>query len=271
MGFMEIILVIVFFFLGSALGSFLNMLVWRLDKGESLLGRSYCDYNKKPLKPIDLIPIFSFLIFKGKCRECGKKIPLQYPLIELMAGILAALAFIISWNEFGTTLSITTILLATYILTSFLIIELFFGYFDYLYWQVEARSVYLVLGYLILLVIVNFFTPLPFFNDSTDHILGGVFLSSIIGLVYILSHKGGMGDGDIFLFGITGLMLGLKLGILAFMITVFSGALVGSIKALRVGKLKKTKIQLAPFIALGTIIALLFGQQILSFYLQALY
>jgi len=96
-------------------------------------------------------------------------------------------------------------------------------------------------------------------------------LASIIGLVFILSHKGGMGDGDIFLFGITGLMLGLKGGLIAFMITVFSGAIFGMIKALRVGKLKKTKIQLAPFIALGTIIALLFQQEILNLYLQALY
>lgn len=268
---MEILLIISFFFLGSALGSFLNMLVWRLDRGESLLGRSYCDFNKKPLKPIDLIPIFSYLIFRGKCRECGKKIPLLYPLIEMVAGLLTATAFIISWNLYASTLSIYTILLASAILTSFLIIELFFGYFDYLYWQVEARSVYLVLGYLIFLVVINFFTPLPFFNDSVDHILGGAFLASIIGLVFVLSHKGGMGDGDIFLFSITGLMLGLKGGLIAFMITVFSGAMFGIIKALRVGKLKKTKIQLAPFIALGTIIVLLFQQEILNLYLQALY
>jgi leader peptidase (prepilin peptidase)/N-methyltransferase len=253
--------------LGAALGSFLNMLVWRLDKGESLLGRSYCDHSKKPLKPIDLIPIFSFFIFRGKCRECGKKIPLLYPFIEFLGGILTSSAFIVSWNSYGSSLSLSTIFIATSILSSFLMIELFFGYFDFLYWQVEARSVYIVLGYLILLVIVNFFIPLPFFNDSTDHLLGGVFLASIIGLVFILSNKGGMGDGDIFLFGITGLMLGLKGGLIAFMITVFSGAIFGMIKAVKVGKLKKTKIQLAPFIALGTIIALLFQQEILNLYL----
>ena len=71
------------FMLGAALGSFCNMLVYRLPRHEGLGGHSYCDVTGKQLKPIDLIPIISYIIFRGKCRECGGKLPLKYPLIEL--------------------------------------------------------------------------------------------------------------------------------------------------------------------------------------------
>lgn len=261
------------FLVGSALGSFINMLIWRLHTGESLLGRSYCDHNKKQLKPIDLIPIFSFLLFKGRCRECNKKIPLLYPLIELLSAVFVSIAFHYSWNRFliDYPSDHINILLGTIILSSFLLIELFFGYFDYLYWEVEARSVYYSLAYVLILSIINFFIPLPFFSDPIDHILGGIFLASLIGLVYILSNKGGMGEGDIYLFGITGLMLGLKGGYIAFLITVISGSIFGLWKAILNKKIKGTRIQLAPFIALGTIITLLFQQQILSIYFQLFY
>ena len=270
---MEIFLGVSLFFLGAALGSFINMLVWRLHAGESILGRSYCDHTKKRLKAIDLIPIFSFFIFKGRCRECQQKLSPIYPFIEILSGLLTVAAFMLSWNIYATAnnFNLMFVFLGTAIMASFLLIELFFGYFDYLYWEVEANSIYISLIFVAFLVIINFFTPLPFLGNSWDHIQGGIVLASIIALVYILSNKGGMGEGDIFLFGLTGLMLGLTGGVIAFMITVFSGSFIGILKALRVKKLNKVKIQLAPFIAFGTIITLLFQDQIIFIYLNMIY
>ncbi len=266
--------IIIFFLFGAAFGSFINMLIWRLHTGESLMGRSYCDHSKKQLKPIDLIPIFSFLIFKGKCRECGKKIPILYPVVEFIAGALFALAFIKSYANFfdiaSPDFNFGFVILGAIILGIFLLIELFFGYFDYLYWEIESRSVYVSLGITLLIVLLGFITPLPFIGDPLNHLLGGILLAGIIGLVYILSKKGGMGEGDIFLFGITGLMLGVEGGLVAFFITVMSGSIIGIIKSIKTKKIKDVKIQLAPFIAFGTIIALFFHEEIIGLYLSML-
>lgn len=266
--------IIIFFLLGLAFGSFINMLIWRLHTGESLMGRSYCDFSKKQLKAIDLIPILSFLFFKGKCRECGKKIPILYPAIELLAGVFFVLAFLKSYSIFFDITSVDfnfdIVIAGTLILGIFLMIELLFGYFDYLYWEIESRSVYVALGIVLGLVILGFITPLPFIDNPLNHLLGGVILAGIIGLVYVLSKKGGMGDGDIFLFGIMGLMLGVESGLLAFFITVMSGSIIGLIKSIKTKKIKNVKIQLAPFIAFGTIISLFFHEEIISFYLSML-
>ena len=81
------------FFLGTIIGSFLNVLIDRLPREESIMGRSHCDHCKKTLSPIDLIPVLSFLFLKGKCRYCGKKLSLQYPGIEILTGVLFVLIY----------------------------------------------------------------------------------------------------------------------------------------------------------------------------------
>jgi len=76
------------FLLGLVFGSFSNMLLFRLTRHESILGRSYCDVTKKRLTWKDLIPIVSYIYYKGRCRECGKKLPIKYPIIEFINGLL---------------------------------------------------------------------------------------------------------------------------------------------------------------------------------------
>ena len=83
------------FVLGLSVGSFINMAVWRLGHKKSLLKnqRSYCDFCKKPLEIYDNIPLLSFLIYKGKSRCCGKKLPISYPIVELVMGIIFVCQF----------------------------------------------------------------------------------------------------------------------------------------------------------------------------------
>jgi len=76
------------FALGAVFGSFCNMLVFRIHKHENLWGYSYCDKTAKRLIWKDLIPIFSFIIYRGRCRECGEKLPVKYPIIELSNALL---------------------------------------------------------------------------------------------------------------------------------------------------------------------------------------
>ena len=84
----DYIVLVYVLFLGLTFGSFSNMLVYRLYIGQDIGGRSYCDKTKKTLRPIDLIPVISYVIFRGRCRECGAKLPLVYPLVELANGLI---------------------------------------------------------------------------------------------------------------------------------------------------------------------------------------
>jgi len=259
-----LILGIYFFVIGAIFGSFLNMLVYRINKGEKIFGRSYCDYTKKPLKVIDLIPIFSFLIFKGKCRDCHKKIPFIYPFIEILTGLVSLLAFL----KVSTFINITEVNIAQILLYWFLIfiicfVFIFFGYYDYLYWEIDSRSIYLSLILLVVFNIVNFFQPLPFLSSTLDNILGGVILAGFIFIIFKLTSGGGMGEGDIYLFGLVGLSLGFSGGVLALTLTSIIGSIVGLLKALiQQKKVKGLKIQLAPFITIGCLIVFFLKDQI---------
>ena len=96
------------FIYGTAIGSFLNVLIDRLPNEQSIMGRSHCDYCKKTLQGIDLFPIFSFLLLKGKCRYCHKKLSYFYPFVEILTGI----AFILTWMYFpvvGRTVVLQTL------------------------------------------------------------------------------------------------------------------------------------------------------------------
>jgi prepilin signal peptidase PulO-like enzyme (type II secretory pathway) len=234
------------------------MLVYRINIGENLFGRSYCDFTKKPLKVIDLIPIFSYILFKGKCRDCKKKIPLLYPLIELLLGIVSVLVF----YKISSIVNIQADNLIQIIgywlfIFSFCFTFVFFAYYDLLYWEVDFKSVIIALIFFGLVNIVNIFLPLPFIGDSLDNLSGGIFLSGLIFIIFKLSKGGGMGEGDIYLFALSGLLLGFLGGLIALVITSLSGSLVGIIIALSKKKhIKGMKIQLAPYIAFGTILVL---------------
>jgi len=250
-----IILVVYFFIIGTIFGSFLNMLVYRMNKGENLFGRSYCDYTKKPLKIVDLIPIFSYVIFKGKCRDCHKKIPLLYPVIELLLGIISVIIF----YKVSSIISIQADNLLPIIVNWLFIFSLcftfiYFAYYDLLYWEVDFKSVIIALIFFVIINIVNFFFPLPFVGSFLDNLLGGLFLAGLIFIVFKLSKGGGMGEGDIYLFGLSGLLLGFLGGLIALIVTSISGSLVGIFVAIIKKKnIRGMKIQLAPYIAFGTI------------------
>ena len=93
------------FILGLAVGSFLNVVIDRLPNNRSIMGRSHCDYCKKTLKPSNLIPVISYLLQRGRCESCSKKLSLQYPIVEMATGLL----FIFTWLQFinlGTEITI---------------------------------------------------------------------------------------------------------------------------------------------------------------------
>lgn len=266
----NIILMGYFFILGAIFGSFLNMLVYRVHHGLNLFGRSFCDKSKEQLKPSDLIPIVSYVRYKGRCRDCGTKLPIIYPIIEVLMGLTAVISYLFVVNSLNLT-EFSQLILPWLIVFSLIFINIYFGYYDYLYWEIDELSVRLALAYVVLLNIVNWVmrlngSALPFFGDPLSHLLGGLVLAGIIAITFKLTKGGGMGEGDIYLFAITGLILGFQAGLIAFMLINVLGSIVGLIKAKKNGKLKGVKIQFGPFIALGTIIIFIFKEQLLSFF-----
>jgi leader peptidase (prepilin peptidase) / N-methyltransferase len=269
---MNILPQVFLFVLGTAIGSFLNVLIDRLPKEESINGRSHCDYCKKKLSALDLIPVFSFIALKGKCRYCKKKLSYFYPFVEVLTGVV----FVLVWNFapiqqlqqadlmnmyklFGLS-KFTTIDVGMasmifqkilYVGMASTIIAIFFADLKY---HVIPDSLQFVIGILILLL--HIVMPSKFLPD----LLAGVIIMSPILILFLITRGKGMGFGDVKLAFLIGFLLGLKGGFWALYIAFIVGALVGAV-LLIIGKKKmKSKIAFGPYLLLGMVTLLFFPQ-----------
>ena len=255
--FMPEFLVLIFVFsFGLIIGSFLNCLVWRLRTGESLLGRSYCLKCKKQIAWYDNLPVLSFVLLKGKCRQCGGKISWQYPIVELTTGVLFVLAYYLNYE-----LRITNYELIIQLLRDWFLISAMMVIFIYdLRWRLILDVVTLPAGLVVL--ILNLALGFSLWNLLVSGIIGsGFFL-----LQFLISGGKWIGGGDIRL----GLLMGLALGwpgvIVAIIISYFLGSLVG-LGLIAAGKKRwGSEVPLGVFLAAGTIIDLFWQEQILNWY-----
>lgn len=246
------------FLFGLVVGSFLNCLIYRLEIGQSFLkGRSYCPYCKHILSWKDLIPIFSFLILKGKCRYCGKKISWQYPLVELATAIL----FILITSNFQLpTSNFQNLFIISYwlfVVSSLIIIFVY----DLKHYLIPDKVIYPTIA-------ISFFYQLLTSNIEhlTSNFLLG-FLPSLFFLAIILiSKEKWMGWGDFKLAILMGLILGWPKILLALFFAFFLGALIGLILIFLGKKTLKSEIPFAPFLVSGTFLAIFFGKEIINFY-----
>jgi leader peptidase (prepilin peptidase)/N-methyltransferase len=252
---MEFLIYLFVFILGSAVGSFLNCVIYRLETGESFLkGRSYCPHCKHVLSWKDLIPIFSFLILKGKCRYCKKKISFQYPLVELLTGILFVLAIPI--YEALTSID----LIFYWVLTSFLIIIFVFDLKHYL---IPDKVIYPAIA-------ITFLNQVLTYNIQhlTSNLMLGILPSLFFLAIILISHETWMGFGDFKLSILMGLTLGWPKILVALFFAFLSGAIVGLILILLKRKTMKSQIPFAPFLVSGTFFAMFFGEKIVDWYLN---
>lgn len=207
--------------LGLAVGSFLNVLIDRLPKGQNVLtGRSRCDYCSKTLRWYELIPLFSFFIQGGRCRRCHKKLSWQYPIVELATGI----AFF-----YGVHPLLFSSLLVIFVAD--------------LKYQIIPDSM-IVIGVIGVIGAIreNFFAAAG---------AAGFFL-----LLYVITRGRGMGLGDVKLAFLMGLILGFPKIVIACYLAFLTGAAVGVILILLGKKRWKSKIAFGPFLVIGTLIAL---------------
>lgn len=244
---MEIYLSVFVFIFGTIIGSFLNVVALRFNTGMGVHGRSQCFSCGYTLTWHDLIPVFSFLAYRGKCRSCKSPISYQYPLVESLMGVLFVLLF---W-KFSYSIGLLVLHL---IISSVLMVAVIY--------DLKHKVIPNILSYIFIILsgISLFFTGPSLLGAA------GILISLPFWFIVLVSKETWMGGGDAKLAMGIGWLLGISQGISALILATWIGALVG-IPLLFIkkkgGTIKRIEIPFAPFLILGMYIALFSGIDIL--------
>jgi leader peptidase (prepilin peptidase)/N-methyltransferase len=244
------------FVFGLITGSFLNVCICRMPNGESIVSPpSHCPHCSYQIRWYDNIPLFSYLILRGKCRGCGTHISLQYPLVELINGILTLLLFL----RFGPTFVFAVLFLfcSSLVVITFIDIE----------HQIIPDEISLsgiVLGF----VLSFFLKGHGWLNALLGILLGGGSLLLVAYTYQRLTGKDGMGGGDVKLLAMMGAFLGWK----AIPFIIFASSLIGSVVGISIMMLQKKDSKLAipfgPYLAFGAVLYIFYGKPLISWYLN---
>lgn len=286
------------------MGSFINNAAERLARGETLSGRSHCEFCNTKLGIKDLIPLFSYIQLKGKCRYCSKPLSKQYIFVEIATGIIfSVIYFLVSRQEFVSAdylnnaihivdFGIFIPLIFFYIVTTSLLILLITDYkYGMLYDKVVIPTIIFVLAYRIAVIGYNYFHLYSFLNKtkigqyfiksglaiSHAQFASNIFLYTLLGsigialffLLLIIITKGrGMGGGDLKL----GFLIGLLSGWPNMVVSIFIGFLTGAIASCILLLVRKRSvgqtIPFGPFLILGCFIVMFFGDQLFGWYIN---
>lgn len=245
--------------LGLILGSFLNVLILRLPKNQTLWGRSLCPHCNKVISWYDNIPLLSFLILNRKCRNCKNKISFQYPLVEALTG----------------TLSVLTLLHVDYDTTYYLLWFIFFicplvaiSFIDFKH-KIIPDS--LSLSGIITGVFTQLILQWPWWKNALIQsglgiLVGGGFFLAIAMGYYFIRKKEGLGGGDIKLGAMLGAFLGWEALIWVFMIGSFSGLIYGIFYSFSKKAKTEPTIPYGPFLAFGAILWFFFQNTLLTWW-----
>jgi leader peptidase (prepilin peptidase)/N-methyltransferase len=241
---------------GAMVGSFLNVCIYRLPKEESIVWpRSHCPTCKKTIRFYDNIPLVSYLLLRGRCRHCKGSISFQYPLVE---GITALSSFLLIM-KFGPSLSYLFYFALVAALIVITVIDL--------YHQIIPDVISLPgigVGLLTSLVIPQ----ITFFNSLMGILLGGGSLFLVATLYEWIFKREGMGGGDVKLLAMIGAFLGWKAVILTILLSSLIGSITGILMMILKGKDFKYAIPFGPFLSLGAVIALFYGESLMRWYLS---
>ncbi len=241
---------LLFGLLGLAVGSFLNVCTDRLPRNQSIVsGASHCEACLHPLGLLDLVPVFSYLWLRGRCRYCHASITPRIPLVELATGLLFAslyLRFDLGW-EMAIGMAYAGLLVVVFVI------------------DLEHQ---LVLDVVVLPAMPLALAASVFWGDINPlwSLAGGAAGGAILALPY-LAYRQGMGLGDVKLAGLIGLMVGFPVVFVALLLGIIAGGLL-AILLLGLGlKGRKAAIPFAPFLASGALVSLFWGETILDWYL----
>lgn len=250
---MEAILYIFVFVFGLILGSFFNVVGLRTAQKQSIaFPASHCPACKNRLRAIDLIPIASFLLLKGKCRNCDKRISPIYPIVEGATAFLFTISpFLVGWSK--------ELLIAWALISLLMII-----FVSDIRFMLIPDKVLLAFG--VIFIALRVWQPMDYWWEP---LLGAIVGFTLLLLIAIIS-RGGMGGGDIKLFAVLGILLGWQDVLLTFLFATFYGAIIGVI-GLSVGFFQRKKpIAFGPYIVLGALTTYFFGQALIQWYVNLL-
>ncbi len=243
----DIILFSIIFLFGIVIGSFLNVCIFRIPKKEDIVKTSShcmsCGYH---LKWYDMVPIFSFLALRGKCRKCGAKLSVQYPLIEAANGILYVC---IVWTGGIGIESLLYCLMASALLVLSVI---------------DFRTYEIPFGINLFILALGLVRAATDYRNFLTYLIGLLSVSAFLAILYYATGGRAIGGGDVKLMAACGLLLGWKLIILAFLLGCVLGALIHVIRMKVSGEGRV--LAMGPYLSMGVLIAALWGGRLLTWY-----
>lgn len=233
---------------GIVIGSFLNVCILRIPKGESIVtDRSHCMSCGYQLKWYDLVPLFSYLFLGGKCRKCKEHISAQYPVVEATNGILWILVFVVNGISID---SVLYCLMASALLTLSVI---------------DFRTYEIPFGINVFILTLGLIHLVFHLEDWLTYVIGLLLVSTFLQILVVATKGRAMGGGDVKLMAAAGLLIGWQNSLLA----LFLGCIVGSVIHLIRMKISDQDHMLAmgPYLSVGIFVAVLWGGQFLDWYL----
>lgn len=247
----EILLYIFVFLYGIVIGSFLNVCIYRIPMKQDIVKvRSHCMTCGYQLKWYDLVPLFSYLCLRGKCRKCGAKISPQYPLIEAANGLLYVLVFLIKGVNVDS-------LLYCLLFSALLALSI-----------IDFRTYEIPVGFNYFIAILGLIKLVLNLRNWLNSLVGALCVSLFLLLLFIFSKGRAIGGGDIKLMAACGFMLGWQLIILAFCLGCIIGAITHVIR-MKVSKADHV-LAMGPYLSIGVAIATLWGTNFLEWYISLL-
>jgi leader peptidase (prepilin peptidase) / N-methyltransferase len=254
----DIFIGIFIFLAGLLFGSFLNVVIYRVPNRLSLIKpNSMCPSCGKSIKPYDLIPVISYLLLGGKCRYCRSRISFRYTLVELLTAVISVLLY----AKYGFSFEFLLYLSLMYIF-----IPCFF---------IDLEHMIIPNGLIITGLCI--FTLASAYNlifekiVMLDNLYGGLAGGGILLLIYIIGfliyRKEALGFGDVKLFFMAGLFLGLKYSVISFLFSIFIGAAAGIIFMLVTKKGSRTEIPFGPFLVFGGTLSMFIGDIVYNWYM----
>ena len=249
--FLELTPYIIIFIFGITIGSFLNVCIYRIPLGESIVtAPSHCMTCGRKLKWYDMVPGFSWLVLGGKCRNCKSKISVQYPIIEGVNGILYVVICAVNGLEWSS-------MIYCFMASALLVLSI-----------IDWRTYEIPFGINVFLFVLGVAMTILDRGNLAEHLIGMICVSGLLGILYLLTGGRAIGGGDIKLMFACGLILGWKLILLAF----FLGCIIGSVVHIIRMSVKKAGRMLAmgPYLSVGILLAALWGNAWINWYLSLL-
>jgi len=243
---------------GLIWGSFLGAIIWRIDDIKSIfVSRSHCDRCNAELSWYDVIPLVGYGILRGKCRKCRKSINVIYPLVEIITAVVYCLIF---WKwGFSYEALLLTLIFSTTIIT--------LGY-DAIHLQIIDQVVWMGI---VLTIILDILISGGQYLDALKTYGYGALIGLGLPLILVVpSHAKWMGEGDILLGLLIGLLLGFPNIIVALIVSLFAGSIFGLFQVVLKHKTMKDPVAFGPFMVIGSVVAYFAGSEIINWYINLL-